>query len=48
MKKTRLYLMIMMLSFGAFTAISASQKNPKTTIPAEIQVMLNRLEVVLN
>ena len=50
MKKTRLYLMIMMLSLGAFTTISASEKNLKTTtpaeIPAEIQVMLNRLEEI--
>jgi hypothetical protein len=49
MKKTRLYLMIMMLSLGAFTTVNASEKNPaKTTteIPAEIQVMLNRLEEI--
>ena len=50
MKKTRLYLMIMMLSLGAFNAISASEKKPKTTtpseIPAEIRVMLNRLEEI--
>ena len=49
MKKTRLYLMIMMLSLGAITTVSASEKNPpKTTteIPAEIQVMLNRLEEI--
>lgn len=50
MKKTRLYLMIMMLSLGAFTQVSASENNPKTTapteIPAEIQVMLNRLEQI--
>ena len=50
MKKTRLYLMIIMLSLGAFTTIGASEKNPKTTapteIPAEIQVMLNRLEEI--
>jgi len=50
MKKTRIYLMIMMLSLGAFTTISASEKNPKTTtpteIPAEIQVMLNRIEEI--
>ena len=50
MKKTRLYLMIMMLSLGAFNSISASEKNPKTTtpseIPAEIRVMLNRLEEI--
>ena len=39
-----------MLSLGAFTTIGASEKNPKTTtpteIPAEIQVMLNRLEEI--
>ena len=50
MKKTRLYLMIMMLSLGAFTTVSASEKNSKTTtpteIPVEIQVMLNRLEEI--
>lgn len=42
--------MIIMLSLGAFTTISASEKKPKTTapteIPAEIQVMLNRLEEI--
>ena len=49
MKKTRLYLMIMMLSLGAFTKVGASEKNPATAakeIPAEIQVMLNRLEEI--
>jgi len=49
MKKTRLYLMIMMLSLGAFTAVKASEINHTTTpteIPAEIQVMLNRLEKI--
>ena len=50
MKKTRLYLMIMMLSLGAFTTVSASEKNPTTPapkeIPAEIQVMLNRLDEI--
>lgn len=50
MKKTRLYLMIMMLSLGAFTTVGASEKNPTTPapkeIPAEIQVMLNRLEEI--
>jgi hypothetical protein len=50
MKKTRLYLMIMMLSLGTFTTISASEKNLKTAtpteIPAEIQVMLNRLDEI--
>ena len=49
MKKTKLYLMIMMLSLGAFTTAIASEKTPTTTpteIPAEIQVMLNRLEEI--
>jgi hypothetical protein len=49
MKKTKLYLMIMLLSLGAFTTVIASEKNPTTTakeIPAEIQVMLNRLEEI--
>ncbi|MFT5216783.1 MAG: hypothetical protein ACI83H_001912 [Glaciecola sp.] len=50
MKKSRLYLMIMMLSLCAFTTISASEINPKTTtlieIPAEVQVMLNRIEEI--
>ncbi|WP_372767647.1 hypothetical protein [Lutibacter sp.] len=49
MKKTRLYLMVMMLSLGAFTTVNASEKTPRTTpteIPAEIQVMLNRLEEI--
>ena len=48
MKKTRLYVMVMLLSLGAFTTVSASDKNLKTTtpteIPVEIQVMLDRLE----
>ena len=50
MKKTRLYLMIMMLSLGAFTTVNASEKNSTTPapkeIPAEIKVMLNRLEEI--
>lgn len=50
MKKTRLYLMILMLSLGAFTTTSASERTPKATtpaeIPVEIQVMLNRLEEI--
>lgn len=51
MKKTRLYLMIMLLSFGAFATVNASEKNPKTEpteIPAEIKVMLDRLDVIKN
>ena len=38
-----------MLSLGAITTVSAIEKNPATTtteIPAEIQVMLNRLEEI--
>ncbi|PTM08737.1 MAG: hypothetical protein DA407_07385, partial [Bacteroidetes bacterium] len=50
MKKTTLYLMIMIFSLGAFTTISASEINLKTAtpteIPAEIQVMLNRIEEI--
>ncbi|MFA5297663.1 MAG: hypothetical protein WC389_05580 [Lutibacter sp.] len=50
MKKTRLYLMVMMLSLGAFTTVNASEKTPKATapteIPAEVQVMLNRLDEI--
>jgi len=49
MKKTRLYLMIMILSLSAFTTVSAFEKNPTPApveIPAEIQVMLNRLEEI--
>jgi hypothetical protein len=50
MKKTRLYLMMLMLSLGVMTTTNASEKNPKTTapteIPAEVQVMLNRLEEI--
>lgn len=50
MKKTRLYLMVMMLSLGTLTTINASEKTPKTTapteVPAEIQVMLNRLDEI--
>ena len=53
MKKTRLYLMMIMLSLGAFTTVNASEKKPTTVpsenpseIPAEIQVMLNRLEEI--
>lgn len=49
MKKTRQYIMIIMLSFGASTMVLASEKNPPSTpseIPAEIEVMLNRLEEI--
>tara|TARA_R110000868_G_scaffold408383_1_gene691472 strand:+ start:91 stop:393 length:303 start_codon:yes stop_codon:yes gene_type:complete len=49
MKKTKLYLMIMILSLGTFTAVNASEKNPTTApneIPAEIKVMLNRIEEI--
>ena len=51
MKKTRLYLIIIMVSIGAFTTVNASEKNPTlasseipSEIPAEIKVMLERLE----
>ena len=49
MKKTRLYLMIMMLSLSAIVTVNATEKKPAinpTEIPAEIQVMLNRLEEI--
>lgn len=52
MKKTTLYLMILMLSFGAFSnTMMASEKNPATTttpkeMPAEVRTMLNRLEEI--
>lgn len=49
MKNSRLYLMVMLLSLGAFTSGIASEKNQATAakeIPAEIQVMLNRLEEI--
>jgi len=52
MKNTKLYLMIMLLSLGAFTTVSASEKVPTTAtktpteIPAEVQVLLNRLEEI--
>jgi len=51
MKKTRLFLIIMILSLGSFTTVSAFEKNPTPTpteIPAEIQVMLKRLEDIKN
>lgn len=50
MKKTTLYLMVFMLSFGAFSnTMMASEKNPTTTpkeMPAEVRTMLNRLEEI--
>lgn len=53
MKKTRIYLMMIMLSIGALTTVNASEKNGiaapseiPSEIPAEIQVMLNRLEEI--
>lgn len=49
MKKTRLYVMVIMLSFGALTTVKASEKKPtpaSSEIPAEIVVMLNRLEEI--
>lgn len=49
MKKTKLYLLIIMFSLGAFSTVSASEVNPTpppTEIPLEIRVMLNRLEEI--
>ncbi|NCP21710.1 MAG: hypothetical protein COS42_06190 [Flavobacteriales bacterium CG03_land_8_20_14_0_80_35_15] len=52
MKKTTLYLMMLMLSFGAFSnTVMASEKNPTPTttpkeMPAEVRVMLNRLDEI--
>jgi hypothetical protein len=50
MKKTRLYLMVLMVSLGTFSLANASESNvapPTTTeIPAEVTVMLNRLEEI--
>lgn len=49
MKKLRLYLMILMLSLGTFTLVHASEINAtpdKNEIPAEIKVLLNRLEEI--
>ncbi len=52
MKKTTFYLMVLMLSFGAFSnTMMASEKNPTTTttpkeMPAEVRTMLNRLEEI--
>lgn len=52
MKKTTFYLMVLMLSFSAFSnTMMASEKNPTTTttpkeMPAEVRTMLNRLEEI--
>lgn len=50
MKTTRLYLMVLMVSLGAFSLANASESNvtpPTTTeILAEVTVMLNRLEEI--
>ncbi len=49
MKKTRLYLLILLFSIGAFSTVSASEVNPTpppSEIPLEIRVMLNRLEEI--
>ncbi|PRZ20637.1 hypothetical protein [Flavobacterium granuli] len=48
MKKLSLYLMIMVLSLSAIpTTMTAAEKNPvPKEIPAEVQVMLNRLEEI--
>lgn len=49
MKTTRLFLMVLMVSLGTFSLAYASEStvNPTTNeIPAEITVMLNRLEEI--
>lgn len=51
MKKLSFYLMVMVLSLGAFpTTVFAAEKNETTPepkeIPAEVKTMLNRLEEI--
>jgi hypothetical protein len=53
MKKTTLYLMIMVLSLGTFqSTINAAEKNPTAIaantkeVPAEVKIMLNRLDEI--
>lgn len=49
MKKTRLYLMVLMVSLGTISLANASESTvtpPTTEIPAEVTVMLNRLEEI--
>ena len=49
MKKTKLYVMILMITLGSFSLANASEKpvKPTTTeIPAEIMTMLNRLDEI--
>lgn len=50
MKTTKLYVMVLLVSLGSFSLANASEikANPPTTneIPAEIKVMLNRLEEI--
>lgn len=51
MKKISLYLMVMLLSLGAFAKTPAVEKNPTTPttpteMPAEVKIMLNRLEEI--
>ncbi len=49
MKKVSLYVMICMLSLGVLSTAYAADKNPVTEpkeIPAEVKVMLNRLEEI--
>lgn len=52
MKKISLYLMVMLLSLGAFANTpNPAEKNPTTPatpteMPAEVKVMLNRLEEI--
>jgi hypothetical protein len=49
MKKTRIYLMIMMLSLGAITTVNAFEKKPSpapSEIPLEVEVILNLFEEI--
>lgn len=49
MKKTKLFVMILMVTLGSFSLANASEKTVtpiKTEIPAEIKVMLNRLDEI--
>ncbi len=53
MKKSRLYVMLLMVALGAFTTVNAADKKPATApselpaeIPAEIKVMLDRLDEI--
>ncbi len=51
MKKTKLYLMILMVSLGSFTLANASESSiipapAPNEIPADVKVMLDRLEEI--